>query len=106
MTIKYEDLHRLTTKQQAALNKAEERAEAITESSLGLWDISFRDETRPGRGHDITAWYADGEHLVVQYLDPYGSGPLVVSSLDLIHNDDDEEHFNDEGNCGCPGGDS
>jgi len=99
--IGYEDAQRLTGKQKTALDKAGKRAAAITGSSVGLWDITYQPETRPGRGHDITAWAADGEHLVTQYLDVYGHGALVVAALDLIHNDADEEHFNSLGHCEC-----
>ena len=101
MSFGYEDAQRLTDKQKAALSKASERASAITGSTIGLWDIAFHPEVRPGRGHDITAWTADGEHVVTQYLDPYGHGALVVAALDLIHNDADEDHFNSLGRCQC-----
>ena len=101
MSIAYEDAQQLNAKQRAALNKAAKRAEAITGSSIGLWGVVYHPETRPGRGHDITAWTADGEHVVTQYLDPYGHGALVVAALDLIHNDADEDHFNSLGHCEC-----
>lgn len=106
MSIKYEDEKLLTDKQKAALNKATERVRTITGYTPGLWDIAFSEETRPGRGRDITAWTADGEHLATQYLDPYGHGALVIAALDLIHNDADEEHFNSLGHCECTGGGS
>jgi hypothetical protein len=104
VSIKFEDEKRLTNRQKVALDKAAERVKVITGSALSLWDIAFNEEIRPGRGHDITAWSADGEHIATQYLDPYGHGALVIAATDLIHNDSDEEHFNSLGNCKCPGG--
>ena len=94
-----EDMAKLTAKQIKALEEADKRAEHIAGQDLGRWHIAYEEETRPGRGHGITAWAADGEYLATKYLDPYGNGPLVIAELDLIHNDSDEEHFDDEGNC-------
>lgn len=93
----------LTQKQVKALDEATGRAEKIAGQDLGQWHVSYRPESRPGRGHDITAWAADGEYMATQYLDPYGNGPLVVSAIDLLHNDSDEDHFDPEGCCSCEG---
>jgi hypothetical protein len=93
MSVKYEDLPRLKEKQIAALNEGLKRAEKIAGGSFADWDIVFREEARPGRGHEIIAWTGDSDYVVTQYLDPYGSGPLVVCTIDVIHNDSDEEHF-------------
>ncbi len=101
MSIWNHDLTRLTEKQVIALEGATSRIERAHGASLGFWGIVYAEEVRPGRGHDITAWAADGELIATQYLDPYGNGPLVLSSTDLIHNDSDEEHFNDDGICVC-----
>ena len=101
MTTKYEDRAQLTSKQLIALDEAADRTDRITKSVLGSWDIVFHPETRPGRGKAITAWMADGEHVATYYCDVYGYGSLVVGSFDLIHNDSDEEHGDDEGNCDC-----
>lgn len=101
MSIGYEDAKRLTDRQKKALESAEKRAAAITGTTVGLWDITYAPETRPGRGHDITAWHADGEHVVTQYLDVYGHGALVVASMEVLHNDADEDHFNSLGHCPC-----
>ena len=91
----------LTDRQQKALEVAERRIEVITGSNLGEWHIAYQPESRPGRGHDISAWACDGEYLATQYLDPYGNGDLVVSGIDLIHSDSDEEHFDEDGICEC-----
>jgi hypothetical protein len=101
MSVRYEDRPRLKEKQIAALDKGLKRAEAITGTSLATWDIVFREETRPGRGHDLIAWTGDSDYVVTQYLDPYGNGPLVVCTIDVIHNDSDEDHFNEYGVCEC-----
>lgn len=89
----------LTDRQQKALDRATRRVENITGTSTWDWSIAYQPEIRPGRGHDLTAWAADGEHLAIQYLDPYGSGALVVSEINVLHNDADWDHFDDEGNC-------
>lgn len=101
-----EQKEQLTEKQVKALEEADVRVGKICGTDLGRWHIALDPETRPGRGHDLTAWAADGEHMATQYLDPYGYGPLVVSSIDLIHNDDDEDHFDAEGECKCESGES
>ncbi|GAA1337280.1 hypothetical protein [Arthrobacter roseus] len=89
----------LTIRQVEALTQAHTRIHKIIGTHLGDWSIRYAEEIRPGRGHDITAWVADGEHTATQYLDPYGNGPLIVSRMIILHNDADEEHFDDEGNC-------
>jgi len=94
-------MNRLTEKQQAALDDAIERVEKITGSNLRDWSIEYKPETRPGRGHDIVAWSADSDYIANQYLDPYGNGPLIVCSIDVIHNDAEEDHFDEDGNCEC-----
>lgn len=91
----------LTDKQQKALDEAERRIQVITGARLGCWHIAYEPEIRPGRGHDLSAWASDGEHMATQYLDPYGHGALVVSSIDLIHNDSGEDHFDEDGICEC-----
>lgn len=92
----------LTEKQTLALVEATGEAERITGGeTIGRWHISYEAETRPGRGHCIVAWAANGEYLATQYLDPYGRGSLVVAELNVIHNDYDEEHFDENGACEC-----
>ncbi|MDQ0756104.1 hypothetical protein [Arthrobacter sp. B3I4] len=103
MSIWNHDLPRLTEKQRAALELAARRVENMHGSHLGFWGIVYAEEVRPGRGHDITAWAADGEAIATQYLDPYGNGPLVFSQTELIHNDADEDHHDEDGNCECTG---
>lgn len=101
MSTNFEDLERLTEKQQVALDEAAARVERITKDVPSSWDIAFRPERRRGRGRDIVAWTADGEHVATLYCDVYGNGPLVVGSFDLMHNDSDDDHGDDEGNCDC-----
>lgn len=94
-----EDRTKLTERQMTALDHADKRIRHMLDVDLGQWFISYQEEIRPGRGHDLTAWAADGEHLATQYLDPYGNGPLVLCELELLHNDADEDHFDDNGDC-------
>lgn len=101
MSINFEDMPRLTTRQVAALEEAAGRVSRMTGGSIRTWDIVFHPEVRPGRGNDITAWWADGENMATQYVDVYGNGSLVVSETDLTHNDSDEDHFDEDGICGC-----
>lgn len=91
----------LTEKQETSLDEAEKRVEAMTGESLVRWHIEYQPETRPGRGHDISAWGLTDRYLATQFLDPYGNGSLVVSEYNVIHNDGDDDHFDDEGNCEC-----
>lgn len=94
-----EQRDQLTDRQLKALEDSDRRVQAICGQDLGRWHIAFEDETRKGRGRDLTAWAADGEYMATQYLDPYGNGALVVSEINLIHNDADEDHFDEYGNC-------
>jgi hypothetical protein len=91
----------LTQKQETALDDALVRVEAMTGSEMRDWSIEYKPETRPGRGHDIIAWTADSDYMANQYMDPYGNGTLVIARTEVIHNDADEDHFDDEGNCEC-----
>ena len=93
------DKAKLTERQIKALDEAEQRVENIAGQNLGNWHIAYAEEVRPYRGHDITAWAADGEFMATAYIDVYGNGPLVVSAIELIHNDSDEGHFDDNGDC-------
>ncbi len=94
-----EQTEHMTERQIKAMEQAGGRVENICGQSLGRWHIAFEVETRPGRGRDLTAWAADGEYMATQYLDVYGNGSLVVSSIDVVHNDSDEEHFDEYGDC-------
>lgn len=101
-----EQTEHMTERQIKAMEEADQRVKSICGHDLGRWHIAFEAETRPGRGRDLTAWAADGEYMATQYLDPYGDGALVVSFIDLVHNDSDEDHFTEEGTCECEDGDT
>jgi len=94
-----EQQKQMTERQVKALTEADARVEKICGHDLGRWFVAFETEIRPGRGRDLSAWASDGEYMATQYLDVYGHGSLVVSSIDVMHNDADEEHFDEEGNC-------
>lgn len=95
----FEQQEQMTERQVKALSEADARAQNICGQGLGRWHVAFEAETRPGRGQDLTAWATDGEYMATQYLDVYGNGPLIVSSIELMHNDADEEHFDEYGDC-------
>lgn len=101
MSVWQEDAARLTEKQVKALEEADGRVENIAGQNLGRWYITYEQEHRPGRGHDITAWAADGEFMATAYVDVYGRLSLTVSAIELIHNDGDEDHFDENGDCEC-----
>jgi hypothetical protein len=58
------------------------------------WDFAWLDESRPGRGHDLSATVSDGEHFSQIQMDVYGSGSVFVALITTLHNSADEE-------CGC-----
>lgn len=64
-----------TERQSHALTEFLEHAQAhgldIREHSI---EISYRPETRPGRGHDLVAFASDGERMATAYIDVYGNG--------------------------------
>lgn len=94
-----EDLARITEKQAKAMEEADGRLANIAGQDLGRWHITYELEQRPGRGHDIVAWASDGEFMATAYVDVYGRLSLVVSAIELIHNDGDEDHFDEHGDC-------
>jgi hypothetical protein len=53
--------------------------------------LHLAEESRPGRGHDITWSYVDGDHAVTGHVDPYGHGGFSVATLEFVHSDDEEE---------------
>lgn len=70
-----EALPRPTERQDCALAEFFEHARAhgldIREHNI---EISYRPETRPGRGHDLVAFASDGERMATAYIDVYGNG--------------------------------
>jgi hypothetical protein len=55
------------------------------------WLISYEDESRPGRGHSVSALHVDGEHIVHITLDVYGYGALGVGEIAWTHSSTDSE---------------
>ena len=55
------------------------------------WTIDWKDETRPGRGHDLVAQWCDGEYLAFVHMDVYGNGSVSVAEVAWLHNSADEE---------------
>lgn len=64
-------------------------------STFWSWTFVWREESRPGRGQDLDAFFNDGEFFVQITLDVYGNGSVSVAELNWIHGDSDEE-------CDCP----
>lgn len=55
------------------------------------WNISFAEESRPGRGHAINATYLDGEVFAQILMDVYGYPTVSIAILDWVHADSNEE---------------
>ncbi|WP_251153743.1 hypothetical protein [Cellulosimicrobium sp. Marseille-Q4280] len=53
--------------------------------------LHLAEESRPGRGHDITWSYVDGDHAVTGHVDVYGHGGFSVATVDFVHSDDFED---------------
>lgn len=86
----------MTERQRAAWPAAVDRARTAgadvnpDETGYG-WRLHFHDESRPGRGHALDAWWTDGEHFVQITMDVYGYPSVSVASVDWIHADSNEE---------------
>lgn len=92
------EIREMTVRQQTAL--ARMIAEARNSHSVEMtpwsfhansWRSLFRDEVRPGRGHDIDLLYVDGEAIVQITLDPYGYGHICIGVTLWSHNSADDE---------------
>jgi hypothetical protein len=56
------------------------------------WATYWAEETRPGRGHDLTAVFLDGEHVLTIQLDVYGNGGgIAIGVVEWTHADADED---------------
>ncbi len=55
------------------------------------WTIDWKDEIRPGRGHDLVAHWCDGEHLAFIHMDVYGNGSVSVAEVTWLHESASEE---------------
>lgn len=93
-----------TEKQRAALLEMVDRArnkhgvESMPDwsDSHSWWLTTFREEIRPGRGHDMDTVLCTGDYFVQITLDPYGYGSLSVAALDWVHSDGDDDCDCDE----------
>jgi len=88
------DLDRFTDRQRAAWPDAVAEAQRYVGSdTIGSqwWIVTYAEESRPGRGHDIDAAWCDGEHLVQIRLDPYGRESVSVGEVTWLHSSADEE---------------
>lgn len=74
-----------TERQERALAELVERARAhgIAVRAHNL-EISYRPETRPGRGHDLFVFASDGERMATAHIDVYGNGDRpAIHDIDL-----------------------
>lgn len=55
------------------------------------WHGRFADEQRPGRGHDFTGMWSDGEQLVNIGICVYGTGYMAIANVDWMHGGEDCE---------------
>ncbi len=55
------------------------------------WHVRWDDETRPGRGHAMSAVWCDGEHLVQVTMDVYGGPSVSVADVNWTHSDNGDE---------------
>lgn len=85
----------MTEKQYAAWPDAVARArtagaDGIQEADYA-WKYHWEDESRPGRGHYLSALWTDGEHFVQITMDVYGYPTVSVAELVWVHSDALEE---------------
>jgi hypothetical protein len=55
------------------------------------WTVRWEEESRPGRGHGLSAVFCDGEYVVQIMMDVYGGPRVAVAETNWIHNGFDEE---------------
>ena len=55
------------------------------------WIFTFDEEVRPGRGHALSAIFADGEYFAQIMMDVYGYPSVSVSETRTIHSSAWEE---------------
>lgn len=55
------------------------------------WTVSWKDETRPGRGHGFVGLWCDGEHLAQVVMDVYGYPSVAVAEVTWLHNSEADE---------------
>lgn len=87
----------LTVRQALAIAELVEQARGygVEIRHVGDFNLTYKDEVRPGRGHDVIVNYVDGEHVVIAYVDVYGNGDgASIGSVEWIH-----EASNDD--CSC-----
>lgn len=77
--------------------KVAEAQRYVTSSTISVdidsywWTLDWKDELRPGRGHDLVAQWCDGECLAFIHMDVYGNGSVSVAEVHWLHNGADEE---------------
>lgn len=89
----YDELpFRVTERQQKRIAEETELLRERYGIRDNLPEISPHPESRPGRGHDLMVMWTGGDDLAAYaFIDPYGNGPLSVTTWELIHSDSDDE---------------
>lgn len=88
----------LTDRQEVAWPKAIadlRRLHRYLPEDLNSWDVKWYEETRPGRGHEISATYNDGEYFAQITMGVYGDPSTSIAQLDWLHTP------GDDCDCGC-----
>lgn len=81
-----------TDRQAAALERFLEDARRHgVEVQRHQLEVTYREEVRPGRGHDLFVFASDGERMATAYLDVYGNGSAtsIHEVTVLCHPDSD-----------------
>jgi hypothetical protein len=84
----------LTPRQSAELDRIVRKVQehfGVELRGVEDFNIHYKEEFRPGRGHDIRIDYIDADYAVTGYMDVYGSTSLSVATVTFLHNDGDEE---------------
>ncbi|RRJ85923.1 hypothetical protein EG850_11090 [Gulosibacter macacae] len=55
------------------------------------WQVTWAEESRPGRGHGFSATWCDGEYLVQVHMDVYGYPSVSVAETTWLHSSSYEE---------------
>ena len=86
-----------TERQAAAWPEAVAEVQRYTQGTIptdpdhGDWAIKRAEESRPGRGYAISAFWLDGEHVVQIMMDVYGYKTVSVAETCWLYNSADED---------------
>ena len=55
------------------------------------WTTAYAEEVRHGRGNDLDATWANGEHFAQITVDVYGNWTASIAETEWLHSSSDEE---------------